>query len=70
MKTPTRFYSNKHYNSIRRDRWSNRGGGVMIFIRKEYQIIQSIKHESLELIVIQLNLKENSINVICCYKSP
>ena len=41
---PDSFYTNKHYNSIRRDRGSNRGGGVMVFIRIEYQIVKLVKH--------------------------
>ena len=32
---PDSFYLNKHYNSIRRDRRRNRGGGFMVFIRKK-----------------------------------
>ena len=55
---PDSFYSNKHYNIIRRDRGSNRGSGVMVLgsIRKEYQIIKLVKHDSLELILTQLKL--------------
>ena len=60
---PDSFDTNKHYNIIRRDSGSNRGRGVIVFIRKEYQIIKLVKHDSLELILTQLKIKDNLINL-------
>ncbi|CAF1069906.1 unnamed protein product, partial [Brachionus calyciflorus] len=67
---PDSFYVNNFYNIIRRDRIGKKGGGILVFFKKEYQLKLFEKHENLELIYCQLQLQELASNFICCYKPP
>ncbi|CAF1023402.1 unnamed protein product, partial [Brachionus calyciflorus] len=67
---PEAFYSNNFYNIIRRDRLSNTGGGVLVFLKKEYKIILQEIHPELELIYLKVRIRDVFSNFICCYKPP
>ncbi len=59
-------FNSIYYNVIRRDR-NGSGGGVMIFIRKEYKIIKQIISDHFELIYFQLEVDGLASNFICAY---
>jgi len=55
---PNSFYSNINYSILRRDRLDNGGGGVMVFIKKQYNILE-VKINEIE--AIALKIKFNNI---------
>jgi hypothetical protein len=73
---PAGFYKNNRYNIIRRDRChgstdlATKGGGIIIFIKKQYHIEYSFISDGYELIHIKLKIDNKLFNFICSYKSP
>ena len=69
---PCSFYNHPCYLSFRNDR-NRHGGGVMIFIKRNINIIKMFKYSALfdaEFIHLVLKINSNSINIIACYKAP
>jgi len=72
---PNSFYKNKNYTIIRRDRdyddefEGNRGGGIIIFIKKQYKHKFIISPE-IEMICLNVTIGNIDINFVCAYKSP
>lgn len=66
---PQSFYINPFYNCIRRDR-NRHGGGIMLFVRKEYVISKSTPSADFETIYLKLFANGIPINIFCCYKPP
>ena len=64
--TPNGFLSSKYYKCIRRDRTSN-GGGILVYIKKEYTILKQETSLDFEIIYFQLLIKNNLCNFICGY---
>ncbi len=54
------------YNVIRRDR-NNSGGGIMIFVKKEYKIARQVISDEAEIVFFQITVTKSSYNFICCY---
>ena len=73
---PVGFYINNRFNIIRRDRChgstdlATKGGGIIIFIKKQYHIEYSFISDEYELIHIKLKIDNKLFNFICSYKSP
>jgi hypothetical protein len=73
---PDSHVSHPKYKCYRRDRdylispgLDKNGGGIIIYIRKEY--MHSVqKSESMEVMHLNLILKNNTFNFLACYKSP
>ena len=66
---PQSFLVHANYNILRRDR-NGRGGGIMVLVKREYNIISSSNDPQYELLALQLCIKNVLCNFICCYKSP
>jgi len=68
---PTPFAEFKDYQTLRRDRLSNNiGGGVLVLVRNSYKILKSTNLEPIEAIYLQLQISNEIINIIACYKPP
>ena len=68
---PNSSISHKFYNLLRRDRVSlNSGGGVLVYIKKEYIIKKSILIHNFEAIYFQLKFDKKLFNFISCYRPP
>ena len=65
--TPTDFYVNKSYRCLRNDR-TRRGGGVAIFVKNRYLICREVKLQEIEVLYIQMNVNDQLVNVLACYK--
>ena len=63
---PDSFFSNRRYNTIRRDR-NTEGGGVLVFCRKEYKILKSENSMDNEIIYFQLLNKNIICYFLACY---
>jgi hypothetical protein len=57
------------YNFFRRDRGS-KGGGVLVYIRKCYKILNSYISLDYELIHIKFSISRQNFNLFACYKPP
>ena len=55
-----------NYNIIRRDRVKG-SGGIIIFLKKQYQILSKVSDEVYETIVLSLKIKHRSTNFIIGY---
>jgi len=66
---PHNFLEHAHYTILRRDR-NGRGGGIMVLVKREYNIISSSNDQNYELLAVQILIKNVACNFICCYKSP
>ena len=66
---PHSFYKNSNYNQIRLDR-TRRGGGIIVFIRREYKYTSSIILNSIEAIVFNITFNKNKCTFISTYKPP
>ena len=64
--TPLKFFMSMFYTCIRRDRTAN-GGGILVYIRKEYKIIKQEVSVDYEIIYFQLLVENNLCNFICAY---
>ena len=68
---PKKWFEHNHYTIIRKDRDDgSRGGGIMILVKKEYNIISWLPDNKYELLFLQLSIKNKVCNFVCCYKSP
>ena len=65
---PHSFYSNSKYNILRLDR-NRHGGGIIIFLRSEYEYITSPLTD-IEAIYFRIKFKNLFYNFICTYKPP
>ncbi len=54
------------YSILRRDR-NGSGGGVMVFVRKEYRIVKQICSDELEVIYFQIEIDKAHYNFLCGY---
>ena len=61
--------NHSYYNVIRRDR-NNNGGGILVFIRKEYKLVRTLTSSDYELLSFQLTINDTNINFIISYKPP
>ena len=58
------------YNMFRRDRLTDSGGGIMVYVNKAY-IIHSINYsESIEVINFSINFNKKNIAFIAAYRPP
>lgn len=57
------------YNIHRRDRCGN-GGGVLIYLKKQYRVLNSFISLDFELIHLKLSFKKNVLNLLSAYKPP
>ena len=63
---PNKFFISKYYKCIRRDR-TNNGGGILIYIKKEYSILKQEASLDFEIIYFQILIKNSLCNFICGY---
>ena len=66
---PTKFTDHINYISLRRDRTRN-GGGILIFIRREYKVYNINIHSKIECIYFSIKYCKTILNFISCYKPP
>jgi hypothetical protein len=70
---PNSFYSNNDYFIFRKDK-SRREKGLIVFIRKEYEVIKIDLGETeefdIDYIYFQLKIKKQFYNFLNCYKPP
>ena len=66
---PDSFCSHVNYHMIRRDRNRN-GGGLLIYLNKKYNIIESYNSIEYESIFLQIGCGANMFNIFSCYKPP
>jgi hypothetical protein len=57
------------YDILRRDRTA-RGGGVIIYVRKCYKILNSYTSPDFEFIHLKLSVGKDTLNIFACYKPP
>lgn len=57
------------YDILRRDR-NRHGGGILVYYKKTYQIVESIIDEKYELIYMKLIIEKKTVNFIITYKPP
>jgi hypothetical protein len=57
------------YTILRRDR-DSRGGGVLVYIKKNIQIIKSKIIDKIEAIFFQIKLNNQLVHFIACYRPP
>ena len=68
---PDPFAEYIDYQTIRRDRVSDTvGGGVLVLVRNNYKILKINNIDSIEAIYLQLQVSNEIINIISCYKPP
>ena len=73
---PISFYKNKDYKIIRRDRCFDEslpksgGGGLILFIKKQYKIISTFLASKYEMICLKIEVNHVQMNIISVYKSP
>ena len=66
---PNSFYKNVNYNILRLDR-NRHGGGILVFIRKEYTYINNRVIDNLEALCFQITVKKSLCTFIATYKPP
>ena len=69
---PASFYKNIDYVILRRDKTRSEGG-LIVFIKKEYNIVKRDIGDSnfkLDYLYFQLKIKKQNYNFINCYKPP
>jgi exonuclease III len=66
---PSKLYEHEKYNLIRRDRNSS-GGGIMVYIKKCYSILDYESSTDYEIISFKLLVKRIANNFIFSYKPP
>ena len=66
---PISFYCNSNYNMLRLDR-NRHGGGLLVFIKKDYDFIQGVHCKGIESVHFQLKISNDFYNFVCCYKPP
>ena len=62
-------FTNCNYKLFRRDR-NKHGGGLMIYVRHEYQIIESFNSPDFEMMHLKKNINSVSCDFILSYKPP
>jgi len=67
---PISFFTNPNYSCLRRDRKGKGGGGLLVFIKRQYSIVKSSDSYKSEVISFQLKINNEKYNFISCYKSP
>ncbi len=63
---PDAMFNFSNYQTIRRDRVKG-GGGIIIFIKKNYKIMYNSSDEEFETITLTLKLKNSLVNFIVSY---
>ena len=66
---PQCFYVNSIYNMIRLDRNRN-GGGVAIFIKKDYKFKSNVISDQIECLHLELKINNINCNFLAIYKPP
>ena len=66
---PISRYHHNNYNTIRLDRNGN-GGGLLVFIKNCYTILEQKTFSSFEIITFNIKIKNKIFNFIAAYKSP
>ena len=66
---PHSFYLNSNYNILRRDR-NRHGGGIIVFIRREYYFTREPDFDNIEAIHFKLKINDFRYNFIATYKPP
>lgn len=66
---PSKKCDHRLYNMLRCDR-SRRGGGIVVFIKKSYDILKWFKIKIFEGIYIKISVNSVYINIISVYKAP
>lgn len=67
---PISFFTNLSYSCLRRDRKGKGGGGLLVFVKKQYNIVKTSDSYKGEVISFQIKINNNHYNFISCYKSP
>lgn len=66
---PDKTFMHQKYNLLRKDR-SARGGGLMIYIKKCYEVMDLNMSEDFEIISLKLKLNKYINNFVFAYKPP
>lgn len=67
--TPDRYFEHNNYNTLRRNRNSH-GGGILVLVKKCYQISEKNSSTEYEIISFKLKLNGTFNNFIISYKPP
>ena len=67
---PFSFHINCKYNFLRYDRVGKSGGGLLVFIKKQYKIFNIKQNSDIECIQYSIMIDKMSLNFISCYKAP
>ena len=64
---PDAFVHNQYYNMIRRDRGTDTGGGLIVYVAKSLAIVSQSKSTNCELLALTLNVNNCNYNFVYGY---
>ena len=63
-------YQSDFYTFFRLDRLNKRGGGVIVYLKKNIQVIDVLMSSDFESIELSLSIDDKKIFLIACYRPP
>ena len=64
------LYQHCNYTSIRRDRLIDRGGGIIVFVKKSIALSNINVCDAVEIINLQFKVENSTYGLIACYRPP
>ena len=63
-------FQHSNFNMFRRDRASGKGGGIMVFVNKAYEIFDFHQNNTIESLNFSIKLGNKNVAFIAAYRPP